>query len=176
MIEIDFKVDEEELAEDFEFELEGLDNCFFVLTMFMMPVKIFMEGVDMLNPPNTWIHLPIMNIASNGLMIIKKLKISKKEKYELPEAAGDFLFDLLDENHVKVLFRKKDKIIVKYDELLKAFQQFADKVRKFLWERVPQMNEHPYWGPLASWGKRLNHAPLQNRIQLLKTYVRQLAG
>lgn len=63
--------------------------------MFMMPVSIIINNTDLFDPPNTWIHLPIINIASNGLIAVKELKSSKNEEYDLPEAAGKFVFRLL---------------------------------------------------------------------------------
>jgi hypothetical protein len=52
--------------------------------------------------------------------------------------------------NVNVIFfnsSERENVTANYNELLEAFKKFADKVRKFMWERVPQLNEHPYWGP-----------------------------
>ncbi len=147
MVTIDFKIDEEELKEDLECDLDTLDSGFFVFTMFMMPVKIIINRIDFLTPPCTWIHLPIMDIASNGLIVIKNLTPNVIKDYELPEGAGKFVFKLLETGKVTIEFRDTKKTIVNYDELLEAFQSFAERVRIFLKKRAPQINEHPYWGP-----------------------------
>lgn len=147
MIEIDFKIDEEELLEDLSFKLEEVSNATFVLTMFMMPMRIVVNQVDLLD--NSWADMPIMNIASNGLLAIQDLKEKGETIYSLPEGTGDIVCTMLNNNDVELSYSgfTNVKTIVTYDELERAFRVFADKVRKFLWERAPQMNNHPYWGP-----------------------------
>lgn len=91
-----------------------------------------------------------MSLASDGLLAVKCLKKSRKEHYSIIEGPGDIDFSMIDNMNVKIDFHNSSKHIVnnvKYDELLKAFEKFAEKVREFLWERVPQLNDHPYWGP-----------------------------
>jgi hypothetical protein len=66
------------------------------------------------------------------------------------EGPGDFKFTLMDDRKVEVVFfNSSERIleIVSYEELLDAFQKFANKARAILREKVPQLNEHPYWGP-----------------------------
>lgn len=151
MVLIDFKVDENELAENLDNELDKLKDCFFVSTLFIMPVRIQIEEFEIFEFDNDpWAEMPIMNIASAGLRKIKELKIEGTKKYDLPEGAGLLEFNMLDEKNVKVSytgFTKPFVTLTSYNELLNAFEKFAEKVRMFLWERAPQINNHPYWGP-----------------------------
>jgi hypothetical protein len=150
MILIDFRVNEEELLEDLEMDIPTVEYPLFVLTFFMMPVKIQINGNNIFDPPDQWAELPILNIASNGLVHVKSLKENISENYELPEGVGTFDFSLLKGGLVKINYNNgisSSVFIVTYNELLEAFQKFAEKVRAFLKERVPQLNEHPYWGP-----------------------------
>ncbi len=151
MIFIEFKIDENTLAENLEMDITEYQACSFVVSIFIMPVRMQMNGIDLFkSQDDPWAEAPIMNLASNGLLSVKDLKKEKRVSYSVLEGPGDFEFTLIDETQVKVDFfdcNKHTILIVKYEELLSAFQQFANKVRVFLWERVPQMNNHPYWGP-----------------------------
>ena len=153
MISIDFKIDEEVLKEDLLEDEEkivdsGLVN--FVISFFIFPVKMRINEIELFEYKNNpWWYTPIMNIASEGLLDIKRLKQKKNVKYVIINGPGEFEFTMLDKDNVEVVFHGIEKIetVAKYSELLEAFQNFANKVREFIWERVPQMNDHPYWGP-----------------------------
>ncbi len=151
MILIDFEIDENELLENFEEELEKLSTTFFVTTIFIMPIRILVNGYDLVEYNGyPWAEMPIMHLASNGLLTVKRLKKIKKEVYNLPEGAGEITLTMIDDKDVRVAYKgfaKPVVTVVSYEELLEAFKTFADKVRKFLWERVPQMNTHHSWGP-----------------------------
>lgn len=145
MIIIDFEIDETELAESLAGDITQDDYVCFVSTMFIMPVKFQIDDYILFIS-----SAPIMSLASDGLLTVKELKNTKKEYYSIIEGPGDIDFFMIDNINVKLDFHDSSNHtikIVNYDELLKAFEKFAEKVRKFLWERVPQMNDHPYWGP-----------------------------
>jgi hypothetical protein len=151
MILIDFKIDEAMLAEDLEEDITKHEECTFVISMFIMPVRMQINGIDLFEYNNDpWSEAPIMNLASNGLLSVKRLKNKKKVTYPIIEGPGDLEFNMIDEINVNIDFFTGSRHVIttsKYDELLEAFQKFAEKVRKFLWVRVPQINDHPYWGP-----------------------------
>ena len=150
MILIEFEVDESELAENLEEDIVSIDLVSFVLTLFIMPVRFQINGIELFEyKGDLWATMPIMNLASNGLLSVVKLKEARVKTYELLEGPGTMYFRMLENDNVEFIYDGVRQVIttVKYSELLEAFQNFADKVRKFIWERVPQMNEHPYWGP-----------------------------
>ncbi len=91
-----------------------------------------------------------MSLASKGVIIVKNLKKSKKEHYEIIEGPGDIEFTMIDDITVELEFYNSSRSLVQfvnYIELLQAFENFAAKVRAFFWKRAPQLNEHPFWGP-----------------------------
>lgn len=152
MVIFDFKVDEEELAEDLEFDIVNTKYNLFALTFFMMPVRLNINGVeffryDRTDPKNYWVGMPIINLASEGLIYVKSLPLKGRVEYDLPEVGTYLNFQMLPNNQVSITFGKKIHVIIPYEELLKAFEDFAVNVRNFLNDRVPQMHQHPYWGP-----------------------------
>src|SRR5262249_8290154 len=105
MIEIDFEVDEEELNDNFESELDKLDYDLFVITMFIMPVRFKVDDIDVFEyKDDPWSTMPIINLASNGLLVVKRLKKSGKEEYSLIEGPGDFYFSMIDNENVKIKY------------------------------------------------------------------------
>ncbi len=151
MIEIDFKIDEEVLAEDLEGDIPNLDETFFLYSRFVMPVRMKIDDIDLFEWNNDpWCEAPIIYIASTGIDITKNLKIQKKTFWPIIEGPGNIELTMLDEHNVELDLNTGSRHVIvtaKYQELLEAFQKFANKVREFIWERVPQLNEHPYWGP-----------------------------
>lgn len=152
MIIFEFRIDEVELAEDLEFDLKNLDLDLFVLTVFIFPVRLNINGVEFFrynrpDPQKYWDSMPIINLASNGLIYVKSIPEQGNVEYDIPEGGGVLNFTMLPQNQVSVTFGKSIHVIVPYQELLTAFENFAANVRAFLNEKVPQMHQHPYWGP-----------------------------
>lgn len=151
MIVLDFEVDEEEL--DFEGENPSAQDFLdFMGTIFLMPVRFYIHGVEFFqyetNRGHPYLSLPIIEVASIGLICVREASIiGKTIEYELLEANEVFRFTRLNEEMVKVDFTlNRVSVICHYFELLKVFEDFRDKVRAFLKERVPDMLNHPYWG------------------------------
>ncbi len=151
MILLDFKIDENALAEDLEDDITKYQGCLFVLSFFIMPIRMQINGIEYFEyKKEPWSYAPIMNLATEGLESIKQLKTKKIVTYPIIEGPGIFEFTMMDNSNVNVNFSNGSRhfvSIVNYDELIEAFQSFAEKVRTFLKKRVPQINEHPYWGP-----------------------------
>ena len=155
MILIEFEVDENELAENLEGDIVEIDYVSFVLTLFIMPVRFQVNGIELFEyKGDLWARDdPIMNLASNGLLAVINLNSSKIKKYNLLEGPGTMYFRMIEDDNVEFIYDGVRQVVttVKYSELLEAFQKFADKVRKFIWERVPQNERTPLLGALASW-------------------------
>ncbi len=153
-IVLDFEINEAELAENLEEESNPryAASDLIVLTYFIMPVRIQINGKDLfaftsINKKDPWIGMPIVNIAAEGLCIIRQIPSLKKAEFDLPEGVGIIQFTLIDNDKVKVVYKDNDiNEIVSYNDLLQAFLDFNDKVKKFLNERVPKMREHYFWG------------------------------
>ena len=152
MIILDFQVDEEELENclaGIEDGIENIDSGCFVTTMFLMPLRMCLTGLEIfkINEKNCWSQGPIMDLATLGLMAIRELKWKKKDEHQIIEGPGDFVFTMIGDEDVYVEFTRGYAITVKYDALLEAFEKYSEKVRNFLKVRAPQINDHPYWGP-----------------------------
>ncbi len=151
MIIVDFLIDDTSLAEDLEMDIPNEEESLFEMSYFVMPVRFNVNENELFKgQKKSWATVPILSLASSGLIAVKDLLKTKKEKYTMLEGPGDFEFTLMDDRKVEIAFfnsTRKVLEIVNYEELLDAFQKFANKARAFLKERVPQLNEHPYWGP-----------------------------
>ena len=149
MIILDFKVDERELALSLEERIEDEDETFFNTTMFVMPLRMRLNDLEIFetNEANPWSLGPVMDLASEGLAVIKDLKRKRKEEHLIIEGPGRFIFTMIDDENVYIEFTGGYVTTVKYNDLLEAFERYSEKVRTFLKERVPQINDHYYWGP-----------------------------
>jgi hypothetical protein len=97
MILIEFQVDELALAENLKDDISSETRVSFVVTMFLMPVRFQVEGVDLFEyNGDPWAEMPIMNMASEGLMAVKDLRITGKEEYDLMQEPGTFYFTMVN--------------------------------------------------------------------------------
>lgn len=151
MVDIDFLIDEESLAEDLEMDIPNEDVFLFEMSYFVMPIRFNANGNELFgSKADPWSSGPILPIASSGLIAVKDVLKTKREGYVILDGPGDMEFLMISDKLVEVAFftsSVRETEIVNYDELLEAFEKFAAKARAFLNERVPQLNEHPYWGP-----------------------------
>ena len=83
MFTINFLVDEEELSEDLEMNIPSEDDDLFVLSYFMMSVSIFINNIDVFNPPCTWINLPISRLCTTVSSEMKGRKGGKRHIFTL---------------------------------------------------------------------------------------------
>ncbi len=152
MISLDFEIDEQELMENLEGEPDKADESLIAVTLFIMPVRLQINEKELfasprINRTDPWIGMPIVDLATEGLYKIRKIPSLRKVVYDLPEGVGIIEFISLEDNHVRVLYKRHDiDEIVSYSELLHAFENFALNVKQFLNERAPKMREHPFWG------------------------------
>lgn len=149
-VKLDFRVNEDELSNSLNKNLQEPEDSVFISSIFSMPLRMKICNLELFKLKKVWQSGPIIGFASEGVATIKKLKISGKEHYGIIKGPGDLFFTMLTDEIVRVEFlglSGKFDVIVGYEDLLKAFLKFANKVRKFLRERAPQINDHPYWGP-----------------------------
>ncbi|MBA3236995.1 MAG: hypothetical protein H0T62_01420 [Parachlamydiaceae bacterium] len=132
-------------------DVDKLQTSLFTSTVFIMPVRFQANGIELFGfEDDPWSEAPVMCLATEVVEIVKELKSTIKENYIIIEGPGDIEFTMIDNENVKIDFYEGSEHIittVKYDELLEALLKYSKKLRKFLWERVPELNDHPYWGP-----------------------------
>jgi hypothetical protein len=101
----------------------------------------------MRNAVSSWLTLPILNFALNGLEKVRKVYKGESLDLDLPEM-GAFLRLRSMDNKIEIYSTiNKKTVIVDSLELLRAFENFIAEVRFALRTEVPQLLEHPYWGP-----------------------------
>lgn len=150
MIIFEFKIDEDELAEDLEFDVSSQDSCLFLISIFYMPVRLNINGIEFFRfgstkPNGFWTYVPLVAMASSLLMVVKSLTEIEIKDYSMP-GGGTFLFQFLQDDNLSVKFSGGEHEVVPYYEFLNACEQFTANVRKFLNERVPQLHQHKFWG------------------------------
>jgi hypothetical protein len=158
MIELEFKVNEEQISKKFLKDIEKADEIGLQCCGFLMPVKFIVDGKDVFydrgrkNKKDEWYDMPLIDFSTSLLGKILTLPTKKKNKFIFThEGYSDILFEMLPNNKVRLIYTgTMQEFIIDYDELLKAFKKFEKEVKEFLNESVPQLREHPYWG---SWLK-----------------------
>ena len=112
-----------------------------------MPIRFGVNGIELFKDrsKDIWASGPILSLACGGLLALQEAKNLGKTTYNILEGPIIIEFIMLDDGSIQIKHNEK-KVIANYNELVEAFHNFADKIRKFIWERVPQLNNHPYWG------------------------------
>jgi hypothetical protein len=96
---------------------------------------------------SSWLTLPVLNFALNGLEVVKKVYQGESIEFILPEVGSRLRFRSID-NMVEIYSGiNKKTAITDSQELLQAFEDFLAEVKRALRDEVPQLLEHPYWGP-----------------------------
>lgn len=170
MVILDFIVDKKAIEEDRASDPEkaGVE---LIITHFWMPVRFCVNGVELskfdeetiqrlakieLEKPNIqkicsqddeiYTRMSLLNVAIEGYAYLKNLKPGEESTYEPMEDAGKYYFKRTEDKvSIKWNYSKK-KAVVDYIELLKAFENFSNKVRVFLLKEFPGLTNHPQFG------------------------------
>lgn len=99
---------------------------------------------------SSWITMPILNFAINGMEAAEKINQGEAVNLELPETGVLLQFRVVS-NKVEIYSGvNKKTVTTDSSELLTTFENFLAQVRDALRNKVPQLLDHPYWG---SWLK-----------------------
>ncbi len=161
----------EEYKKDENIDL--VDGAFLEVTGFELPVMIIVNNINlfeitrekvvivsnmetkssepkMKSITTSWLSMPILNFAINGLEAVKQVYRGKSIDFVLPEIGSLLRFRAID-NQVKIYSGINEKTAITGSlELLRAFENFQNEVRDALRNEVPQLVKHPNW---ASWFK-----------------------
>ena len=95
---------------------------------------------------SSWLSMPILNFAINGLEAVKKVYMGMSIDFVLPEVGSRLIFQSIG-GKVEIYSGINQKTaITDSHELLWAFENFLVEVRDSLRREVPQLLLHPYWG------------------------------
>lgn len=104
----------------------------------------------MMSITSSWLSMPVLNFALNGLYAAEQVYQGKSIDFELAEIGSLLRFRSID-NQVEIYSGVNKKTAITDSlELLRAFENFHAQLRDALRNEVPQLLMHPYW---ASWFK-----------------------
>jgi len=124
------------------------------VTFFIMPVRLSLCGVELLEwpgvrsrPSSEWCPLPLLHVAAIGLDLVRSLEgETQKATYSLPEVGTELRLARMGDRVRVYSTMNGREATVGYDELLSAFERFAQGVRRMLLESVPALRDDPHWG------------------------------
>ncbi|MDK3160302.1 hypothetical protein QPK87_27635 [Kamptonema cortianum] len=86
MIHLDFEINESTLAEDASMKPAIANPAALQETYFEMPVRFQIGGVELLQIPQgdeVFLELPLVDVATSGLKMCKKLRVGKNSNLSL---------------------------------------------------------------------------------------------
>jgi hypothetical protein len=151
---LEFQVDEEALAADRKIDPRTADAAALQETYFLMPTRLQVQQEELFAVPpkdqrkhaSPWLELPILHVATVGLQKVKEIGKQGQSIYTLPGSGWRLRFEACGQDvliHSEVNGRQS---CVHYTELLAAFEHFASTTRAVLSHKVPELQDHPYWG------------------------------
>jgi hypothetical protein len=140
-VSLDFEVDERSLQGARSRDPGHADVVLLRNTYFDMPVHFNIGNVKLID-----VEMPLYAVAVEGLEDLKKLPTEQRLTMSLPVISGLDLEMEDDEVVITNPVRGGGTVRVSYDELLAAWEAFAEKVRVFLVSKFPELREHPQVG------------------------------
>ena len=151
---LEFQVDEAALAADREVDPRTADAAALQETYLLMPTRLQVHQDELFAVPlkdhrkdaSPWLELPILHVATVGLQKVKDICKQSQSTYTLLGSGWRLHFQASGQDvliHSEVNGRQS---CVHYTELLAAFEHFASTVKEVLRHKVPELQEHPYWG------------------------------
>jgi len=139
------------------------------VTAFVLPVSFTVDGVDLFEIPiigspenedeekdlsyrakSSWLPLPVLNLALNGMKAVQEVCRGKAVDFVLPDVGSRLLFEPIG-NEVKIYSGiNRRSALTTSGELLQAFEKFLDDVRTALRKEIPQLLKHPNLGTWLS--------------------------
>jgi hypothetical protein len=169
MTTVDFRLDEASLAEDLQHAPESADRGALEETYFVMPVRLCVNGVELLEHPgrakrnvfigageqgvqriqlpneaSSWLPLPLLGFAKDVLQALNETKPGKERKLYLA-GGGELVFVRQGEQLSVASSITGKSASTQFAEVLNAFRTFSEKVRQLLVGRVPGIQQHPSW-------------------------------
>ena len=145
MMVIDFEVDHGVLEEDLRASPVTADAGALEETFFVMPVKFVVNGADLLTLSGQQAHaLPLLGFSTHMVRALDEMHSTDERRVYLA-GGGDISLRAIGDRvevHSSLTHRR---VTVDRTELLVAFRDFADRVKRQLLALVPGMVSHPHW-------------------------------
>jgi len=170
MITVDFQLNVANLEEDIRHSPESADQSALEETYFVMPVRLCVDGVDLLerssvarrnvligtseqsihriqapNEASCWLPLPVLGFASGASQALERIRQDRGQKLYL--AGVGYLVFSRQVSRVSIESSINGKeCSTDMTEALSAIRTFSYKVQQMLVTRIPAMQKHPSWG------------------------------
>jgi hypothetical protein len=169
MIKLDFIIDENILKEDKSTDIINTDAGILEQTYFVFPVRFIANGIEMFEESHKtnilvgsldelgnlvsenkqtiscWLPIPMLNIGIIGLDQVKRICNGevKTTLYTIPEIGESLKFTFLGET-IEIYSSINGYISqVNRTELLEHFVKFSNDIRDALFQKVPELVNHP---------------------------------
>jgi len=136
-----------------EYNLENVDSVEFSKKLFVMPVHLRVDNVEMLEMSvqygrvvTEWPFLPIVDMASYGLEMVYDAWIHGQSEIWVSEIGLRLTLERDGDNINIQSHNMNRKCSVPYIELEHAFEDFAKTVKETLLKGAPELAKHSYWG------------------------------
>lgn len=155
MIIIDFRLQHSIIEKYRERGIVGEDAGVIEWTFFEMPVRMCVNGVELLevrsidhsNIISPWVDVPLLGFALIGEEMIRKACTGKSVIFTLPDVGADLHISSISKNEVQIYSGlNRLSIQVNCNDLLREFLEFVKRVKDMFMEEVPEIREHPVLG------------------------------
>ncbi len=142
---LDFKLDQDGLADDRRYGVTSMDPGIIETTYFMWPVRFCVDDRDLLNTPlGAWLPQPVVGLATHLCESLRTLRSERTATCSIAEA-GSLYFQRHGERvHMRCSFNAAEAEVA-LDELDLAIRRFRHRIGETLRTRVPELTTHPSW-------------------------------
>jgi len=143
VVSIEFRPDPRVIEENRKLDPGTADAAVLQETFFVMPLRLRVRDVELLEWQGEGFPLPLLDMATVGLSTARRLGHGATTSLRLP-ANGNLYFERSGEDVLIRSTQTRRAERAPYEDLLRAWEEFATKVREFLVREFPQLEDHPY--------------------------------
>jgi len=153
VIILEFKRDSLAMEKAKEINLKNVDSTSLSRELFVMPMHLRIDDVELLEistqfgrAVTDWPFLPIVDVATYGLEMVYDAWRNGFSEIWISETGLRLNLEREDD---KITIRSRNRgyvCTVPYEELRRAFEDFAREVRGTLIKEAPELTKHSYWG------------------------------
>ena len=154
MVILEFEFDNLAIEKAKEHKLDSVDPALFSNKLFVMPVHLKVDDVELLEMSTQlgrlvtqWPFLPVVDVATYGLEKVYDAWLNGHSEIWVSEIGLRLTLEREDDS-IKLRSHNMGRVCsAPYIELRQAFEDFAKKVRETLTGEAPELEKHSYWGP-----------------------------
>jgi hypothetical protein len=115
--------------------------------VYVCPVeRDMLEGTENSEGNSPWSSLPLVHVATVGFERVRKVCRGERETafYNLPGGGTLQIHSADDQVEISSSLSKRS-VKAGCSELLEAFKDFSNRVRRFIIQEAPELQDHPAW-------------------------------